>query len=130
MNPYFNAVRVLCAVAVERDKKLRPAEICFSAPSREGYERIVFARHADLDPARFQLFFDRQRELEIVVLFEPALILSAGVVSAVTGVEADINTHVVHNYSRRRSRRGGNDKADDENSLCRSFFHMSAVNHL
>ena len=130
MNPYFNAVRVLRAVAVERDKELRPADIRLSAPPGEGDKSIVLARHADLDPARFQLFFDRQRELEIVVLFEPALILSAGVVSAVTGVEADINTHAVHNYSRRQSHRGGNDKADDENSFCRSFFHMSAVNHL
>ena len=130
MNPYFNAVRILCAVAVKRNKELRLTDIRFPAPPGEGDKSIVVARHADLDPARFQLFFYRQRKLEIVVLFEPALILSAGVVPAVTGVEADVNTHAVQNYSRRQSHRGGNDKADDENSFCRSFFHMSAVNHL
>ena len=77
MNPYFNAVRILCAVAVKRNKELRLTDIRFPAPPGEGDKSIVVARHADLDPARFQLFFYRQRKLEIVVLFEPALILSA-----------------------------------------------------
>ena len=95
MYPYFNAVRVLRAVAVERDKELRSAEICFSAPPREGYERIIFARHADLYSARFQFLFDRQRKLEIIVLFEPALIFRARIVTAVTGVEANVNAHTV-----------------------------------
>ena len=91
----------------------------------EAYKGIVVSCQLDLDAHILEIVGNKQGEIQVIVFFVPALILSADIVAAVTRVNDNIDRRRAENCTNYRS---GNDNyrrnADDKYAFFVQFHHL------